>query len=284
MTIRSSRTVAARSRAGWLTVAIVGVLTPSVAAWQLISVNDEIRIGAAAQEEVRKATPEITDAAIANFIRGIGQRLVAHAGGPEYPYSFSLANYEEINAFALPGGPVWLHRGTVEAAQNEAQLASVVAHEIAHIANRHSAGQISKSLAAQVGLGLLAALLGDEGRSAQLAQLGAAAAAGATMAKFSRDDEREADQQGLIYMSRAGYNPRGAVEFMQILRERAGRDPHSVEVFFASHPAPKERVDLLDQQARALGARGNSSRAELDRVKARLTALGPAESARQKGR
>jgi beta-barrel assembly-enhancing protease len=104
------------------------------------------------------------------------------------------------------------------------------------------------------------------------------------MAKFSRDDEREADQQGLIYMSRAGYNPRGAVEFMQILRERAGRDPHSVEVFFASHPAPKERVDLLDQQARALGARGSSSRAELDRVKARLTALGPAESARQKGR
>jgi beta-barrel assembly-enhancing protease len=284
MTNHSSRTVARRSRAGWLTVAIVGVLTPSVAAWQLISVNDEIRIGDAAQEEVRKATPEITDAAIANFIRGIGQRLVAHAGGPEYPYSFSLANYEEINAFALPGGPVWMHRGTIEAAQNEAQLASVVAHEIAHIANRHSASQISKSLAAQVGLGLLSALLGDDGRGAQLAQLGAAAAAGATMAKFSRDDEREADQQGLIYMSRAGYNPRGAVEFMQILRERAGRDPHSVEVFFASHPAPKERVDLLDQQARALGARGNSSRAELDRVKARLTALGPAESARQKGR
>jgi beta-barrel assembly-enhancing protease len=284
MTNHSSRTVARRSRAGWLTVAIVGVLTPSVAAWQLISVNDEIRIGAAAQEEVRKATPEITDAAVANFIRGIGQRLVAHAGGPEYPYSFSLANYEEINAFALPGGPVWMHRGTIEAAQNEAQLASVVAHEIAHIANRHSASQISKSLAAQVGLGLLSALLGDDGRGAQLAQLGAAAAAGATMAKFSRDDEREADQQGLIYMSRAGYNPRGAVEFMQILRERAGRDPHSVEVFFASHPAPKERVDLLDEQARALGARGSSSRAELDRVKARLTALGPAESARKKGR
>jgi beta-barrel assembly-enhancing protease len=276
--------VARRSRRGWPALVFIGLFAPSLAAWQLISVDDEIRLGRAAQEEVRKSTPEVTDRAVAAYLEGIGQRLVAHAGGPEYPYSFSVVTYAESNAFALPGGPVWMHRGAIEAAQNEAQLAGVLAHEIAHIANRHSAGQISKGLAAQVGLGLLAALLGDAGRGAQIAQMGAAVAAGATMAKFSRDDEREADQQGLIYMSRAGYNPRGMVEFMQILRERAGRDPRAVEVFFASHPAPQERIERLEQQARALGAQGSSSRAELDRVKTRLAALGPAQSARPPGR
>ena len=273
-----------RPRAGWLTLVLVGLLTPALAAWQLVSVNDEIRIGSAAQEELRKSTPEVTDAAVSGYIRTIGQRLLAHAGGPEYPYSFSVANYAEINAFALPGGPVWMHRGAIEAARNEAQLAGVVAHEIAHIANRHSAGQISKGLAAQVGLGLLAALLGDDGRGAQLAQVGASVAAGATMAKFSRDDEREADEQGLIYMSRAGYDPRGMVEFMQILREQAGRDPGSVEVFFASHPAPRERIDRLELHARTLGTGGRRNTEELDRIKARLAALGPAKSARPQRR
>lgn len=280
----TTRPATARSRTGWLSLLLVGVVAPSVAAWQLISVNDEIRIGQAAQEELRKTTPEVTDATVTRYIRTLGQRIVAHVDGPEYPYSFSVANYAEINAFALPGGPTWMHRGAIEAAQNEAQLAGVMAHEIAHIANRHSAGQISKGLAAQVGLGLLAALLGDGGRGAQLTQIGASVAAGATMAKFSRDDEREADEKGLIYMSRAGYNPRGMVEFMQILREQAGRDPGSVEVFFASHPAPRERIDRLEQQARALGMRGRSDRAELDRIKARLKALGPARSARSQGR
>lgn len=260
---------------------MVGLLTPSAAAWQLISVDDEIRIGSAAQEEVRKSTPEITDEAVTRYVRTLGERLVAQAGGPEYPYSFSVANYAEINAFALPGGPVWVHRGTIEAAADEAQLAGVMAHEIAHIANRHSAGQISKGLAAQVGLGLLAALLGDESRGAQVAQVGASVAAGATMAKFSRDDEREADEQGLIYMSRAGYDPRAMVEFMQTLREQAGRDPGSVEVFFASHPAPRERMERLEQQARTLGTGGRSNRDELNGIKARLKALGPAKSARQ---
>lgn len=269
-----------RPRTGWLTLVLVGLIAPALAAWQLVSVNDEIRIGSAAQEELRKSTPEVTDAAVTGYIRTIGQRLVAHAGGPEYPYSFSVANYAEINAFALPGGPVWMHRGAIEAARHEAQLAGVVAHEIAHIANRHSAGQISKGMAAQVGLGLLAALLGDEGRAGQLAQMGASVAAGATMAKFSRDDEREADEQGLLYMSRAGYDPRGMVEFMQILREQAGRDPGSVEVFFASHPAPKERIDRLDEQAGTLGTGGRRNSEELDRIKTRLSALGPAKSAR----
>jgi predicted Zn-dependent protease len=168
--------------------------------------------------------------------------------------------------------------GFIAAAEHEGQLAGVIAHELAHIANRHSAGQMSKALAAQAGLGLLGMLLGDGGTGAKAAQLGASVAAGATMAKFSRDDEREADEQGLIYLARAGYDPRGMAEFMRILREHSGRDPRSVEVFFASHPAPAERVQRLEQQARQLGTRGSRPTAELNRVKARLRALGPAQA------
>ena len=91
-------------------------------------------------------TPQVTDLRITNPVTCIGRRLSARAGGPRYPYSFSVANYPEINAFALPGGPVWINRGAIAAAATEAQCASVLAHELAHIAQRHAANQITKNL------------------------------------------------------------------------------------------------------------------------------------------
>ena len=112
------------------------------------------------------------------------------------PISFDVANYREINAFALPGGPIWVHRGHDRCRRTESQLAGVIAHEIAHIANRHAAEQITKGTAANVGLGLLGALLGNGTARAAVA-LGAGLAAQATMMKFSRDDEREADLKAL---------------------------------------------------------------------------------------
>ena len=125
------------------------------AQFTLISVGDEIALGKQAQQQVRKEVPRLTDATVENYVAGIGRRLAARTAGPKYPYSFSVANYREINAFALPGGPVWIHRGTLAAAGNEAQLAAVLAHEIAHISQRHAADQISKSLVANGLIGLL---------------------------------------------------------------------------------------------------------------------------------
>ena len=129
-------------------------------------------------------------------MRGSGKALAARATGPAYPYSFSVANYRELNAFALPGGPVWIHRGILHAAANEAQLAGVLAHEIAHIAQRHAADQITKQLVANGFLGLLGAVLGNDPGGARTAQIGARVLAGGYMLKFSRDDEREADRVG----------------------------------------------------------------------------------------
>jgi predicted Zn-dependent protease len=241
------------------TVALVVSATSAIGALNLVSVNDEIAIGRKAQQEVRRQVPTLRDATINNYIDGLGSRIAARADGPRYPYSFDVANRRDINAFALPGGPIWVHRGLIDAAQSEAQLAGVIAHEVAHIAHRHAAEQMTKGTFANLGLGLLGTFLGT-GTGGQIARLGASFAANATMMKFSRDDEREADLKALEYMKRAGYDPRGMVEFLQVLRSRQGRDPGSVRTFFSSHPAPADRVARLEQQAnRMAGGRRDST-------------------------
>ena len=206
------------------------------------------------------------------YVENLGRRIAARADGPRFPYTFDVANSREVNAFALPGGPIWINRGTIDAAQTEAQLAGVIAHEIAHIANRHAAEQITKGTFANVGLGILGAILGGDGRASQIAQLGAGIAAQATMMKFSRDAEREADTKALQYMRRAGYDPRGMVEFLRILRTQ-GRDGGSAATFFSSHPAPADRINRLQQQANRL-AGGRRTSTSFQQVQARLDRLG----------
>jgi Zn-dependent protease with chaperone function len=162
---------------------------------QLISVSDEIAIGRRAQLEVRSQTRQLADGRVAAYVGRIGRRLAARAPGTRYPYSFSVADYREINAFALPGGPVWVNRGAIASAGDESQLAAVLAHEIAHIALRHSARQLSNTMVANLGLSLLGALLGNSG-GANAAGVAARYVASGAFLEFSRDDEREADRAG----------------------------------------------------------------------------------------
>jgi beta-barrel assembly-enhancing protease len=245
-----------------------------VAAFSLISVSDEIAIGRDAQQQVRKTVPVLSDAALNSYVRQVGNQLAARARGPRYPFSFSIANYRELNAFALPGGPVWINRGILHAAASEAQLAGVLAHEIAHIAQRHAADQITKQLVANGFLGLLGAVLGNDPGAARTAQAGARLLAGSYMLKFSRDDEREADAIGSQIMQRAGWDPRGMAEFMETLRREQGRDPGSVEIFLSSHPAPAERAAAL---RRSLGTRtsGRRDSAAFRTARARALRLRP---------
>jgi predicted Zn-dependent protease len=251
-----------------VTLLVLAPASAAVGALNLISVNDEIALGRRAQQQVRQQVPELRDRVVSAYVESLGRRIAARADGPRYPYTFDVANKRDVNAFALPGGPIWIHRGAIDAARNESQLAGVIAHEIAHVANRHAAEQMTKGSFANVGLGILGAVLGG-GTGAQIAQMGAGFAAQATMMKFSRDDEREADMKGLHYMRRAGYDPRGLVEFLGVLRAQQGRNPGSVATFFSSHPAPAERISRLQQQANQLaGGRRNS--AAFDQVKGRL--------------
>jgi predicted Zn-dependent protease len=247
-------------------------LVAPAAALSLISVKQEVDIGRQAQQEIKKDVPQVRDSAVADYVAGLGRALAARARGPKYPYSFTVANYREINAFALPGGPVWVHRGAMQAATSESQLAGVLAHEIAHISQRHAADQITKSLVANGLLGLLGAVLGNDGGGARAAQLGARILAGGYMLKFSRDDEREADAVGADMMRRAGWDPRGMIEFMETLRRTQGSDPHRVQVFLSSHPAPAERATRLRT---TLGGKAGGRRdtQAFQRIRSRLRSL-----------
>lgn len=244
-------------------LAIAGVL-----AITLVSVEDEIAIGRQANAEVQKQVAPLRDAQTLAYLRGMGQRLARQAPGPKYPYSFSAADYREINAFALPGGPVWIHRGVLHAATSESQVAGVLAHEIAHIAQRHAADQLTTITLTHWGLGLLGAVLGNSG-GAGVAQIAAGLLANGFFLKFSRDDEREADRVGLDIMRRAGWDGRGMVELFDILRRESARNPGSVEVFFSSHPSPQDRIAQLQAEiARRPGGMRDSE--QFRQIKARL--------------
>jgi predicted Zn-dependent protease len=266
-------------RRALLSVALAVLSTATLAAITLISVQDEIAIGRQAQEEVRRQTPELGDAAVRAYVTKIGRQLASHARGNRYPYGFSIANYREINAFALPGGPVWVNRGAIEAAGTESQLAGVLAHEIAHIAERHSARQLSNVIVANLGLNLLGALLGNNG-GATAASIAARYVASGAFLKFSRDDERAADRVGAGIMARAGWDPHGMIELMETIRREERRDPSSVEVFFSNHPSPRDRVALLTRVV-PLGRTGRQDSDEFQRIRARLKRLPPARSMRK---
>jgi beta-barrel assembly-enhancing protease len=243
------------------------VLTAGLAI-SLVSVSQEIEIGKQANAQVRKQLAELRDVETLEYVRSIGRRLVPHAGGPKYPYSFAVADYREINAFALPGGPVWVHRGILHLATNESQFAGVLAHEIAHISERHAADQLTKATMASWGLGVLGALLGNDG-GASAAKLAAGFLANGLFLKFSRDHEREADRVGLQMLTRAGWDARGMVELFELLRHEQKRDPGRVESFFSTHPSPQDRiVRLHGDVAKQRAGRRNSS--QFQSVKARL--------------
>lgn len=223
---------------------VILVLSASATGLTLVSVEQEIEIGRQANAQFRKETPELTDPATIRYVRDLTRRLSRVATGPKYPYSVAVANTRALNAVALPGGPIWIHRGVLEQATNESQVVSVLAHEIAHIASRHAATQLTTMAMTKWSLNFLGSLLGNAG-GAGGAQVAAAFLANGTALQFSRDEEREADRVGLVLMSRAGWDGRGMVEMFQILQKVSGRDPSVVAGFFSTHPSPQARIKEL---------------------------------------
>ena len=266
-----------RVRAALTGVAVV-VFAISPAAITLVSVPQEIEIGREANAQIRKKTAELRDPQVTSYIAGVGRRLAKAAPGAKYPYTFAVADYREINAFSLPGGPVWINRGVLHASTNESQVAGVLAHEIAHIAQRHAADQLTKMLLAKWSLGALGAMLGNAG-GAGTAQVAGALVTNGMFLKFSRDDEREADRIGVQIMRKAGWDPRGMIELFEVLRREQKRDPGAVDVFFSTHPSPQDRIAGLTA---AIARRGGGVRdsAQFRAIKLRLARMAPARPMR----
>jgi predicted Zn-dependent protease len=245
------------------TILFILASASAVAAFSLVSVEQEIAIGREAQADVRKQTPEVRDRTVAAYVASIGRRLAAQAKGPKYPYSFSVADKSELNAFALPGGPIWVHRGILEAAETEAQLAGVMAHEIAHVAERHAAEQLTKATVANGLLGLLGQALDGRGRGEAAARIGASVGTQFMFLKFSRDHEREADRVGAGIVRSAGWDPQGMVEFFELLDRQQQRSPGSVATFLSTHPDPGSRANELRGIIRPGGRRTSNEFAQM---------------------
>ncbi len=229
-----------------LLVSVAIALRPAVAAAALvlISVPEEITMGRQAQAAMAARTPRLASTEIQGYVSRIGHRLAASAGGPGFSYSFDVANLAEVNALALPGGHVWVYRGALAIAQSESELAGVLAHEVAHVVERHAARQASTAMVAGVGLELLSALLGNTG-GAVTSGMAANALTGSVFLGFSREDELVADREGTRILRKAGWDPEGLASFLEAARASARKNPTALDTFFSTHPATDDRIAAL---------------------------------------
>ncbi len=225
--------------------------------FNLFSPQQDVEVGQQSAVEAEKQLPILGEARATEYLNRLGKALSAQAPGERYPYTFKVVNASDINAFALPGGPIYVNRGTIEAAQSEAELAGVVAHEIAHVALRHGTNQASKAYLAQAGLGVLGGVLGN-GKLGTI--LGAVGGLGLNtlFLKYSRDAETKADLIGAQIMARAGYNPLELARFFETLQREAKRNPSSLENFLSDHPSPANRTQRIQQEAALLRYQGRS--------------------------
>jgi len=228
--------------------------------WNMFSPAQDVEVGQQTSRDAERQLPMLNNSRIDSYLSNLGRRLAAHAPGEKFPYQFKAVNDRAINAFALPGGFLYINRGVIEAADNEAQLAGVMAHEIAHVALRHGTNQASKAYIAQVPLAILGGALGSNSTGAILAQLGAGFATNSLLLKYSRSAESQADMLGTQILYDSGYDPRAMAQFFEKIQAQStgGRLP----TFFSSHPNPENRGGAVDQEINNLGGTPRGSKSD----------------------
>jgi Zn-dependent protease with chaperone function len=245
--------------------------------FNLFSVDQDVELGRQSAVEAERQLPLLNDRNLNRYLNQIVTKLAAQAPGARYPYTIKAVNDSAINAFSLPGGPMYVNRGLVEAARSEAELAGVLAHEMSHVALRHGTHQASKAYLTQAGLGILGGLLGrNGGNAASIVNAIGGLGLNAVFLKFGRDDEYQADQLGAEIMARAGYNPLAMANFFELLRSEEGRDPGKLERFFSDHPPSADREARIRDQAGSLQLARASDVGGFDRLRADLRRLAPA--------
>ena len=233
--------------AGYPVLAVTGTPElPNPGTVSGISKEQQVQIGRQAMAEVYQQMPVLPDSSpVTQYVRKLGEKLVAQIPKQySWPYEFHVIQQKEINAFALPGGPMFINIGTITSADNEAELAGVMAHEMSHVYMQHSAKQASKGALTQGIAGILGGILG-QGKLGTLAQLGASVGGGLVMLKYSRGDEAQADAVGAIILYKAGYNPKAMADFFQKLeKEGGGGGPQ----FLSDHPNPGNRQAAISKE------------------------------------
>jgi beta-barrel assembly-enhancing protease len=237
----------------------------------LFSQQQEVELGRRAAADAERQLPMLRDGSVEGYVNAIVRRLAAAAPGPRFPYRARVVNAADINAFALPGGYIYVNRGLIEAARSEGELAGVLAHEMAHVAERHGTEQVTKAYGVQAGAGILAQILAGRDRRLGIGeQIVGSLGLNALMLKFSRNAENEADRVGAQMMARAGYDPMAMASFFDLLQSQRGRNPGAVAQFFSSHPSPANRSANIRAHSRSLGRGNGRTVGNLRTVQARL--------------
>lgn len=220
--------------------------------FNLISLDEEWQLGQQLEAEIARQVQLVNDPTTVNFINRIGQRIVNETELANVPWEFHVVADPSINAFNIPGGHVYVNTGLIQQVDDVAELAGVMGHEIAHGVARHATERLTKAYGLQIGAGVL--LGQDPGLIAQIATqiLGQGA-----IAKFSRDDEREADELGVRYLYEARYDPNGMVELFQKLLREQRSSPGAVAQFFSTHPLTENRIRDVQREIAQLPNRSD---------------------------
>lgn len=243
--------------------------------WNMYSPEADVQVGKQNAAILEKQLPLCNAPRVDAYLTKLGMKLVAKlpTRGVKYPWEFHCVNSKEINAFALPGGYVFVNRGAIEVSDNEAQLAAVMAHELSHVAMRHGTAQASKAQIMQGAAGIFGGLFGGSTGGALLTQ-GVALGAGSVLLHYSRSDETQADVLGTQTLYDTGYDPRAMAQFFEKLEaETQGKNPPQ---FLSDHPNPGNRVARVDEEIDKLGgvpANARRDSAEFEAVKREVLAL-----------
>ena len=224
--------------------------------------KDDVKLGREAAAEVEQQMPLLRDDNVTSYVSDIGHRLAgaipAELQHPEFNYTFKVVNVKEINAFALPGGPMYVNRGMIEAAKNEGEVAGVIAHELSHVALRHGTAQATKATPYEVGTiagAILGAIVG--GNAGTLIAQGTQFGLGTAFLRYSREYEKQADLEGSQIMARAGYDPRDMANMFQTIARRSGNGGPE---WLSDHPSPANRYEAINREAALLRGRDSSTR------------------------
>ena len=237
-----------------------------------LSSEEEVEIGRQAAEEVEREIRLYDDPEVAVYVDSLGQALARHSRRPDLEYHIKVVDTDEVNAFALPGGWLYVNRGLMAAAENESELAGVMGHEIGHVVGRHGARQISKQFGLAVLVELVAGGEGDPSLARDIAGQFAQVGAGLTLLKYGRDAEREADRFAVEETYGAGIDPNGTATFFEKLMAMHESEPEGVDRWFSTHPATAERIARVRAEIAKLppraGLKVDSER--FQEIKARL--------------
>jgi len=211
-----------------------------------ISQDQELALGAADAAKVDSQLPLIHDTAITLYVATLGKSMASRTSRSDLDWHFAVVNSSEVNAFALPGGFIYVNRGAIEQADREDQLAGIMGHEIGHVVRRHSVKQLEKRERGEVGLVMLCTLT----RACRTlgGQVAIDVGANALVARYSQRDEAEADSEGVVNTMRAGIDPEGLPSFFQKLLDIQKQQPTAVEAFFSTHPTDQSRVAATRRQ------------------------------------